>query len=134
MVEPTRCEKRKNDGRRKSIIQKSLVEETFDDDSLEDSPIYGEGTIWDLVPVIVRTTVYPHQHGEFEFKWKNLVGDVALESLREPLLDSKGGCIISHAPGIEKPNSALYFFSVTTQIKVLSMMDTPSQLQPEMTP
>ncbi|KAF3652859.1 hypothetical protein FXO38_15894 [Capsicum annuum] len=78
-----------------------------DSSAVEDSPIYGEGTIWDLVPLSIRSAMYPHQCGGFEFMWKNIAGDIALERLREPLSDSKGGCIISHPPGTGKSDSPL---------------------------
>ncbi|PHT58898.1 hypothetical protein CQW23_01261 [Capsicum baccatum] len=40
----------------------------FSDSSVvQDSPIYGEGTVWDLVPLSIRATMYPHQRGGFEF-------------------------------------------------------------------
>ncbi|KAF3670696.1 putative eukaryotic translation initiation factor 4G-like [Capsicum annuum] len=82
----------------------------FSDSSVvQDSPIYREGTVWDLVPLSIRATMYPHQRGGFEFMWKNLAGDVALERLREPLSDSKGGCIISHPPGTEKTRLTIVF-------------------------
>ncbi|KAF3652858.1 putative receptor-like protein 12-like [Capsicum annuum] len=74
--------------------------------AIEDSPIYGEGTIWDLVPVIVRSTMYPYQRnnikelyntlcvvslkftGDLEQKWASLSISInkdarALEELRD---------------------------------------------------
>ncbi|PHU29520.1 hypothetical protein BC332_01613 [Capsicum chinense] len=80
-----------------------------DSSAVQDSPIYGEGTVWDLVPLSVRTTMYPHQRGGFEFMGKNLVGDVALERLREPLSDSKRGCITSHPHGTGKTPLTIVF-------------------------
>ncbi|KAF3634181.1 putative transcriptional regulator ATRX -like protein [Capsicum annuum] len=53
--------------------------------------------------------MYPHQRGGFEFIGKNLVGDVALERLGEPLSDSKRGCITSHPPGTRKTPLTIVF-------------------------
>ncbi|PHT87109.1 hypothetical protein T459_09215 [Capsicum annuum] len=75
----------------------------------KDCPIHGEGTVWDLVPLIAKVTMYPHQRGGFEFMWKNIAGDITLERLREPLSDSKGGCIISHPPGTGKTRLTIVF-------------------------
>ena len=44
-----------------------------------DSSIYGEETMWYLVLQIAKSIVYPHQNGEFEFMWNNIVGDITLE-------------------------------------------------------
>ncbi|CAN4080798.1 unnamed protein product [Withania somnifera] len=81
----------------------------FSDSAVQDSPIYGEGTVWDLVPLSAKATMYPHQRGGFEFMWKNIAGDITLERLREPLSDSKGGCIISHPPGTGKTRLTIVF-------------------------
>ncbi|MCD9638262.1 hypothetical protein HAX54_022133, partial [Datura stramonium] len=53
-----------------------------DSSAVQDSPIYGEGTVWDLVPPSAKETMYPHQRGGFEFMWKNIDGDITLERLR----------------------------------------------------
>ncbi|KAK4721905.1 hypothetical protein R3W88_012138 [Solanum pinnatisectum] len=58
-----------------------------DSSTVQDSPIYEEGT----------------------FMWKNIAGDIILERLREPLSDSKGGCIISHPPGTGKTRLTIVF-------------------------
>ncbi|KAK4729997.1 hypothetical protein R3W88_022985 [Solanum pinnatisectum] len=55
-----------------------------DSSAARDSPIYGEGTMWDL------------------FMWNNITGYINLERLREPLSENKGGYIISHPPGTGK--------------------------------
>ncbi|MCD9638238.1 hypothetical protein HAX54_022087 [Datura stramonium] len=80
-----------------------------DSSAFQNSPIYGEGTVWDLVPLSAKQTMYPHQRGGFEFMWKNIAGDITLERLREPLSDSKGGCIISHPPGTGKTRLTIVF-------------------------
>ncbi|KAM3340669.1 hypothetical protein P3S68_028303 [Capsicum galapagoense] len=80
-----------------------------DSSAFQDCPIHGEGTVWDLVPLIAKATMYPHQRGGFEFMWKNIAGDITLERLREPLSDSKGGCIISHPPGTGKTRLTIVF-------------------------
>ncbi|KAF3636589.1 putative transcriptional regulator ATRX -like protein [Capsicum annuum] len=59
--------------------------------AVQDSPISREGTVWDLVPLSVKATMYPHQHGAFEFVWKNLAGEITLERLKEPLSDNGEG-------------------------------------------
>ncbi|MCE3215924.1 hypothetical protein HAX54_004108 [Datura stramonium] len=61
----------------------------------------------DLVPPSAKETMYPHQRGGFEFMCKNIAGDITLG--REPLSDSKGGCIISHPPGTEKTRLTIVF-------------------------
>ncbi|KAK6803384.1 hypothetical protein RDI58_001168 [Solanum bulbocastanum] len=66
-----------------------------------DSPIYGEGYVWNLNIPNVKATLYPHRGG-FEFMWKRITGDITLEILRDPLSTSEGGCIISHPPCIRK--------------------------------
>ncbi|KAM3397788.1 hypothetical protein P3S68_001301 [Capsicum galapagoense] len=98
--------------------------------AVQDSPIYGDGTIWDLVPLSVRTTMYPHQCGGFEFMGKNLVGDVALERLREPLSDSKRGCITSHPPGTEKTPLTIVFLQSFLKVfpKCRPVIIAPSSL------
>ncbi|XP_055823158.1 SNF2 domain-containing protein CLASSY 4-like [Solanum dulcamara] len=80
-----------------------------DSSTVQDSPIYEEGTVWDLVPSNAKATMFPHQRGGFEFMWKNIAGDIILERLREPLSDSKGGCIISHPPGTGKTRLTIVF-------------------------
>ncbi|CAN4127739.1 unnamed protein product [Withania somnifera] len=80
-----------------------------DSSAVQDSPICGEGTVWDLVPPSAKATLYPHQRGGFEFMWKNLAGDITLERLRDPLADSKGGCIIAHPPGTGKTRLTILF-------------------------
>ncbi|PHT58896.1 hypothetical protein CQW23_01259 [Capsicum baccatum] len=103
----------------------------FSDSSVvQDSPIYGEGTVWDLVPLSIRATMYPHQRGGFEFMWKNLAGDVALERLREPLSDSKGGCIISHLPGTGKTRLTIVFLQSFLKVfpKCRPVIIAPSSL------
>ncbi|KAM3322223.1 SNF2 domain-containing protein CLASSY 4-like [Capsicum chacoense] len=77
--------------------------------AVQDFPTSGEGTVWDLVPPSAKETMYPHQRGGFEFMWKNIAGDISLERLREPLTDSKGGCIISHPPGTGKTRLTIVF-------------------------
>uniref|UniRef100_M1B7D3 ATP-dependent helicase n=1 Tax=Solanum tuberosum TaxID=4113 RepID=M1B7D3_SOLTU len=57
----------------------------YDSSAVHDSAIYMEGTVWDLVPMNAKTTMYPHQREGFEFMWKNIAGDIILENLREPL-------------------------------------------------
>ncbi|MCE3052176.1 hypothetical protein HAX54_051752 [Datura stramonium] len=64
------------------------VDFRFSDSSAVQDSIYGEGTVWDLVPCC-KETMYPHQRGGFEFMCKNIAGDITLERLREPLSDSK---------------------------------------------
>ncbi|WMV26231.1 hypothetical protein MTR67_019616 [Solanum verrucosum] len=80
-----------------------------DSSTVQDSPVYEEGTVWDLVPSNAKATMFPHQRGGFEFMWKNIAGDIILERLREPLSDSKGGCIISHPPGTGKTRLTIVF-------------------------
>ncbi|WMV43461.1 hypothetical protein MTR67_036846 [Solanum verrucosum] len=80
-----------------------------DSSTAEDSPIYGEGTVWDSVPQSAKATMYPHQRGGFEFMWNNIAGDIKIERLREPLSESKGGCIISHPPGTGKTRLTIVF-------------------------
>ncbi|XP_069150933.1 SNF2 domain-containing protein CLASSY 3-like [Solanum lycopersicum] len=83
---------------------------SFSDSSeVQDSLINEEGTVWDLVPQSAKSTMHPHQRGGFEFMWKNVAGDINLERLRQPLSDSKGGCIISHPPGTGKTRLTLVF-------------------------
>ena len=65
--------------------------------------------MWDLVPKGSKDTMYPHQRGGFEFMWNNIAGDTKIERFREPLLESKGGCIISHPPGTGKTRLAIVF-------------------------
>ncbi|PHT58900.1 hypothetical protein CQW23_01263 [Capsicum baccatum] len=97
---------------------------------VQDSPIYREGTVWDLAPLSIRATMYPHQCGGFEFMWKNLAGDVALERLREPLSDSKGGCIISHPPGTGKTRLTIVFLQSFLKVfpKCRPVIIAPSSL------
>ncbi|TMX01071.1 hypothetical protein EJD97_025271 [Solanum chilense] len=80
-----------------------------DSSTVHDSPVYEEGTVWDLVPSNAKATMFPHQRGGFEFMWKNIAGDIILERLREPLSDGKGGCIISHPPGTGKTRLTIVF-------------------------
>ncbi|KAG5632495.1 hypothetical protein H5410_004212 [Solanum commersonii] len=37
-----------------------------------DSPIYGEKTVWYLVPQSAKGTIYDNQQGEFEFTWNHI--------------------------------------------------------------
>uniref|UniRef100_A0A3Q7III4 SNF2 N-terminal domain-containing protein n=1 Tax=Solanum lycopersicum TaxID=4081 RepID=A0A3Q7III4_SOLLC len=74
-----------------------------------DSPIFGEGTVWDLVPQSSKSTINPHQCGGFEFTWNNIAGDIKIERLKEPLLESKGRCIVSHPPGTVKTRLTIAF-------------------------
>uniref|UniRef100_M1A8T4 ATP-dependent helicase n=2 Tax=Solanum tuberosum TaxID=4113 RepID=M1A8T4_SOLTU len=80
-----------------------------DSSAVQDPMINEEGTVWDLVPSSAKSTMYPHQRGGFEFMWKNVAGDINLERLRQPLSDSKGGCIISHPPGTGKTRLTIVF-------------------------
>ncbi|XP_015081025.1 SNF2 domain-containing protein CLASSY 3-like [Solanum pennellii] len=80
-----------------------------DSSEVQDSLINEEGTVWDLVPQSAKSTMHPHQRSGFEFMWKNVAGDINLERLRQPLSDSKGGCIISHPPGTGKTRLTLVF-------------------------
>ncbi|KAG5592708.1 hypothetical protein H5410_043222 [Solanum commersonii] len=80
-----------------------------DSSAAEDSPIFGEGTVWDLVPQSAKATMYPHQRGGFEFMWNNIGGDIKIERLRDPVSESKGGCIISHPLGTGKIRLTLVF-------------------------
>ncbi|OIS99802.1 PREDICTED: SNF2 domain-containing protein CLASSY 4 [Nicotiana attenuata] len=77
--------------------------------AVHDSAIYMEGTVWDLVPLHAKATMYPHQREGFEFMWKNIAGDIYLEKLSEPLSASRGGCIISHPPGTGKTRLTIVF-------------------------
>ncbi|KAK4364511.1 hypothetical protein RND71_015869 [Anisodus tanguticus] len=81
----------------------------YDSSAVHDPAIYGEGTVWDLVPLSAKSTMYPHQRSGFEFMWKNIAGDINLEKLREPLSASRGGCIISHPPGTGKTRLTIVF-------------------------
>uniref|UniRef100_A0A3Q7EFG9 Uncharacterized protein n=1 Tax=Solanum lycopersicum TaxID=4081 RepID=A0A3Q7EFG9_SOLLC len=81
----------------------------YDSSAVDDSAIYVEGTVWDLVPMNAKATMYPHQREGFEFMWKNIAGDIILENLREPLSGSRGGCIISHPPGTGKTRLTIVF-------------------------
>ncbi|MCD7468299.1 hypothetical protein HAX54_006351 [Datura stramonium] len=81
----------------------------YDSSVVHDSAVYVEGTVWDLVPMNAKATMYPHQREGFEFMWKNIAGDIILEKLREPLSGSKGGCIISHPPGTGKTRLTIVF-------------------------
>lgn len=74
----------------------------YDSSAVHDSSPYVEGTVWDLVPMNARATMYLDQGEGFEFMWKNIAGDIILEKLREPLSGSRGGCIISYPPGTGK--------------------------------
>ncbi|XP_055815128.1 SNF2 domain-containing protein CLASSY 4-like [Solanum dulcamara] len=80
-----------------------------DSSAVQDSLSYEEGTVWNLVHRSAKETMYPHQRGGFEFMWKNVAGDITLERLRQPLGDSKGGCIISHPPGTGKTRLTIVF-------------------------
>ncbi|KAH0645779.1 hypothetical protein KY290_034581 [Solanum tuberosum] len=75
----------------------------------QDSAIYEEGTVWDLVSPNVKVAMYPHQRGGFEFMWEHIAGAITLEKLREPLSKSRGGCIISHPPGTGKTRLTIVF-------------------------
>uniref|UniRef100_M0ZNS9 ATP-dependent helicase n=1 Tax=Solanum tuberosum TaxID=4113 RepID=M0ZNS9_SOLTU len=81
----------------------------YDSSAIHDAAIYGEGTVWDLVPLSAKTTMYPHQREGFEFMWKNIVGDMYLEKLKEPISGNRGGCIISHPPGTGKTRLTIVF-------------------------
>ncbi|CAN4078111.1 unnamed protein product [Withania somnifera] len=81
----------------------------YDYSAVHDPAIFGEGTVWDLVPLSAKTTMYPHQRDGFEFMWRNVVGDITLEKLRSPISGSKGGCIISHPPGTGKTRLTIVF-------------------------
>ncbi|KAG5632268.1 hypothetical protein H5410_003985 [Solanum commersonii] len=48
----------------------------------QNSPIYGEETVWDLIPQSGKATI-------FEFMWNNIVGDITLEKFIEPLSSSQ---------------------------------------------
>ncbi|KAK4338171.1 hypothetical protein RND71_042658 [Anisodus tanguticus] len=61
----------------------------YDSSAVHDPAIYGEGTVWDLVPLSAKSTMYPHQRSGFEFMWKNIAGDINLEKLREPFENVK---------------------------------------------
>ncbi|MCE3052175.1 hypothetical protein HAX54_051751 [Datura stramonium] len=73
---------------------------------IQDSPIYGEGTVWDLVPMPKRQCILINV--EDLSLGKTLLRYI-LERLREPLSDSKGGCIISHPPGTGKTRLTIVF-------------------------
>ncbi|XP_004245838.3 SNF2 domain-containing protein CLASSY 3-like [Solanum lycopersicum] len=81
----------------------------YDSSAVHDAAIYGEGTVWDLVPLSAKTTMYPHQREGFEFMWTNIVGDMYLEKLKEPISGNRGGCIISHPPGTGKTRLTIVF-------------------------
>ncbi|XP_055815221.1 SNF2 domain-containing protein CLASSY 4-like [Solanum dulcamara] len=81
----------------------------YDSSAVHNSAIYMEGTVWDLVPMNAKATMYRHQREGFEFMWKNIAGDIILEKLREPLSGSRGGCIISHPPGTGKTRLTIVF-------------------------
>ncbi|KAG5592715.1 hypothetical protein H5410_043229 [Solanum commersonii] len=81
----------------------------YDSSAVHDAAIYGEGTVWDLVPLSAKTTMYPHQREGFEFMWRNIVGDMYLEKLKEPISGNRGGCIISHPPGTGKTRLTIVF-------------------------
>ncbi|CAN4127735.1 unnamed protein product [Withania somnifera] len=81
----------------------------YDYSAVHDPAIFGEGTVWDLVPLSAKTTMYPHQREGFEFMWRNVVGDISLEKLIMPITGSKGGCIISHPPGTGKTRLTIVF-------------------------
>ncbi|CAA7406742.1 unnamed protein product [Spirodela intermedia] len=74
-------------------------------------------TVWDVIPG-VKSTLYAHQQEAFEFLWRNMAGDLSLESVKKN--DSatatvsgdggaSGGCMISHAPGTGKTRLAIVF-------------------------
>ncbi|KAH0740868.1 hypothetical protein KY290_033911 [Solanum tuberosum] len=46
--------------------------------------------------------MYPHRRGGFKFMWNNIAEDINLERLRDPLSESKGGCIILPLPVTRK--------------------------------
>ena len=52
----------------------------------EDSPIFGKGTLWDLVPQSSKATMYPHQRGGFVFMWNNIAGESPYRRVREGAL------------------------------------------------
>ncbi|MCD7460894.1 hypothetical protein HAX54_044696 [Datura stramonium] len=85
----------------------------YDSYAVRDAVIFGEGTVWDLVPLSAKATMYPHQREGFEFIWRNIAGDITLENLRVPLSGSRrgsrGGCIISHPPGTGKTRLTIVF-------------------------
>ncbi|PHT59955.1 hypothetical protein CQW23_02318 [Capsicum baccatum] len=81
----------------------------YDSSTVHDSAIYVEGTVWDLVPMNAKATMYLHQREGFEFMWKNIAGDIILEKLKEPLSGNRGGCIISHPPGTGKTRLTIVF-------------------------
>ena len=74
--------------------------------------------------------MYPHQYEAFEYMWKNIAGDIDLERLRQPLSDSKGGCIISHPPGTEKTPITIIFLQSHLKLftKSRSVIIAPSSL------
>ncbi|KAG5591230.1 hypothetical protein H5410_041744 [Solanum commersonii] len=53
--------------------------------------------------------MYPNRRGGFEFMWNNIAGDINLERLKEPLSESKGGCIISPPPSTRKTRLNIVF-------------------------
>ncbi|MCD7470725.1 hypothetical protein HAX54_010821 [Datura stramonium] len=61
----------------------------YDSYAVRDAVIFGEGTVWDLVPLSAKATMYPHQREGFEFIWRNIAGDITLENLRVPLSGSR---------------------------------------------
>ncbi|KAH0645055.1 hypothetical protein KY284_032939 [Solanum tuberosum] len=50
--------------------------------------------------------MYPHRRGGFKFMWAE---DINLERLRDPLSESKGGCIILPPPGTRKTRHNIVF-------------------------
>ena len=78
-----------------------------DSSATPNSPIYEDGTMWDLVLQSVKATIYSHQREWFEFIWIKIARDINLEMLREPLSQSSlREDALSH-PNLasEKPNS-----------------------------
>ncbi|XLS82912.1 hypothetical protein HN51_048743 [Arachis hypogaea] len=75
-----------------------------------------EGTVWDLIPADSKQNLYAHQLEGFEFLWKNLAGTTELPKLKSCDSNSRGGCIISHAPGTGKTRLTIVFLQTYLEV------------------
>jgi len=90
---------------------------------------HNEGTVWDLIPD-VKEKLYPHQQEGFEFIWKNLAGNIALQKLKNTDPRREGGCIISHAPGTGKTRLTIEFLKAYLKVfpRCLPIIVAPASL------
>lgn len=77
----------------------------------QESPIYGEKTMWDLVTQSSKATKYANQREEFEFTWNPIVGYIDLVKLRLPQFQGKGDALSNSNLASEEFDSPQSFFS-----------------------